>query len=260
MNKQISERKVKYENKVFESVNDGKFIIIEYINNRNVIVEFLETKYRTTSQLVNIESGSVRDKLKPSVYGVGIVGDESTVQKRKVYTDYSIWVSMLKRCYSTAYLLEHPSYESCTVSDNFKHFSYFKEWRKDQTGFNSVDEKGRLFNLDKDILVKGNKVYSEDTCCFVPQEINNLFVKNNVLRGENPIGVYYIKEKDRYSAHIVINNKPKTLGGYKTAEEAFQIYKQAKESNIKSLANKWKYQIDHMVYEALLNYKVEITD
>ena len=255
MNKQISERKVKYENKVFESVNDGKFIIIEYINNRNVIVEFLETRYRTTSQLVNIESGSVRDKLKPSVYGVGIVGDESTVQKRKVYTDYSIWVSMLKRCYSTAYLLEHPSYESCTVSDNFKHFSYFKEWRKDQTGFNSVDEKGRLFNLDKDILVKGNKVYSEDTCCFVPQEINCLVACKTDKSGKT--GVFYRKKSKKFFAQVRFGKQGvKTLGSFETESEAFQVYKVAKEFYVKQVAEKWRGNLCGKSYESLLKWYI----
>ena len=100
-----------------------------------------------------------------------------------------------------------------------------------QIGFNSLDEEGRCFHLDKDILVKGNKLYSEDTCSFVPAEINTLFCKAN-----------------------------KTRGRYNTIEEAFLAYKQAKEAYIKELANKWKDVIDPRVYEALMDYQVEITD
>lgn len=61
--------------------------------------------------------------------------------------------------------------------------------------------------LDKDILVKGNKIYSPETCCFVPQEINNLFTKRKSCRGTLPIGVKYIKENKKFSASFSRNKK-----------------------------------------------------
>lgn len=74
-------------------------------------------------------------------------------------------------------------------SENFKHYTYFQDWCSKQVGFNVEG-----FALDKDTLVKGNKVYSEDTCCFVPQEINSLMTKANARRGTYIIGVnFWIK-------------------------------------------------------------------
>ena len=113
--------------------------------------------------------------------------------------------------------------------------------------------------LDKDILNKGNKVYSPDTCVYVPQSINSLFTKSDKVRGEYPIGVY--KQKDKYVAQLNKGNgKQIYLGSYSTPEEAFQAYKQAKEEYIKEVANEYKDKIPYRLYEALMNYEVEIDD
>ena len=114
--------------------------------------------------------------------------------------------------------------------------------------------------LDKDILVKGNKVYSPQTCCFVPQEINVLLTNCRKRRGECPIGVSFIKAKQKFSVSLAYDGKNKTIGHFDNPLEAFNAYKKAKELRIKELADKWKEQLEPRVYEALYNYKVEITD
>ena len=141
------------------------------------------------------------------------------------------------------------------MSDNFKYYPYFKNWCSKQVGFGN---KG--WQLDKDILIKGNKIYSEDTCCFVPAEINSLFIKCDRSRGEYPIGVNYHKRDRKYVAKISRFKEDIHLGYFYTPDEAFNAYKEAKEAYIKEVANKWKDQIDLRVYEALMNYQVEITD
>ena len=117
-------------------------------------------------------------------------------------------------------------------------------------------KRGKPFALDKDILVKGNRVYNEDVCVFVPQEVNLLFTKRDKSRGEYPIGVSFHKSRGMLTA--TLNNK--YLGYFNTAEQAFQVYKTAKEAYIKEVANKWKDKIDPKVYEALMNYEVHIDD
>ena len=149
-----------------------------------------------------------------------------------------------------------PTYEGCEVSDNFKSYEYFYEWCHKQIGF---DNEG--WQLDKDLLIKGNKVYSEDSCVFVPKDINLLLTKRTASRGKHPIGVSWYSKSKTFIAQVNKNKgKPENLGYFKTEIEAFKAYKIAKESFIKELANKWKSQIDERAYEALMNYTVDITD
>lgn len=174
--------------------------------------------------------------------------------------EHALWRSMLARCYTERNLLRKPAYRGCGVSDNFKNYTYFYEWCNKQVGFNSLDENERVFALDKDLLIKGNKVYSESTCVFVPMEINNLIVKSNSIRGNYPIGVAYDKDRDKFQTRLWVDNKPKFLGRFETVEEAFEKYKECKEAHIKVVADKWKHLIDFRAYDALMKYEVEVTD
>ena len=111
------------------------------------------------------------------------------------------------------------------------------------------------------MLVKGNKVYSENTCVFIPKEINILLTKRTASRGEYLIGVSWHKTKKAFVARVNKNKgKPEWLGLFKTEIEAFNTYKVAKEAFIKEQADKWKSQIDDRAYEALMKYTVNLTD
>ena len=137
----------------------------------------------------------------------------------------------------------------------FHKYSHFKEWCNKQVGF---DQDG--WQLDKDILVKGNKVYSPNTCVFVPKEINCLIIHRKSVRGEYPIGVTFDPKIGKFRSQMNRGGKKTHMGLFSYPEEAFYAYKEAKEDYIKEVANKWKDQIDHRVYKALMNYQVEITD
>ena len=80
---------------------------------------------------------------------------------------YTKWENMLKRCYSSKWHKQYPSYIGCCVCPEWRYFSKFRLWMESQ--------KWEGMELDKDILVKGNRVYGPDTCCFIPQAINSLF-------------------------------------------------------------------------------------
>ena len=243
--------------KVFKSLNSGDFKIVKYNNKTNVVIQFLKTGYETTVRLTNIRNGYVKDPYLPSVYGVGILGTKYLASISGVQTkEYKLWCCMLVRCYSNTYKKKYPTYEGCEVSDNFKSYEYFYEWCHKQIGFNNEG-----WHLDKDLLIKGNKVYSETTCVFLPNEINSLLTRREALRGEHLIGVCWCKRDKVFRAQVNKNKgKQKNLGSFNTELEAFNAYKQAKESFVKEQANKWKGEIDERAYEALMNYTVEITD
>ena len=243
--------------KVFKSLNSGDFKVLKYNNKTNVVIQFLKTGYETTVQLTNTRNGYVKDPYLPSVYGVGILGAKYLASINGVQTkEYKLWNSMLGRCYSDTCKKKYPTYEDCEVSDNFKSFEYFYEWCQKQIGFANL-----YWHLDKDLLIKGNKVYSEDNCIFLPKEINSLLTKREALRGEHLIGVYWHKRGKAFAAQVnKSNGGSEHLGYFKTEIEAFKAYKTAKESFVKEQAEKWKSQIDERAYNALMNYQVEITD
>ena len=243
--------------KVCKSKSSGDFKIVKYNDSKNVEILFLKTGFETTVELGHIRNGYVKDPYSPSVFGVGITGTKYSITISGVKTrEYNLWQSMLRRCYSDCSKKQRPTYEGCEVSDNFKYYEYFYEWCHEQIGF-SADG----FDLDKDLLIKGNKVYSESTCVFIPKEINSLLVKREASRGEHLIGVCWDKTANAFKAQVNKNKgKPKWLGSFKTEIEAFNAYKTAKESFVKEQANKWKSQIDIRAYEALMKYQVNITD
>ena len=243
--------------KVCKSKSSGDFKVLKYNDTANVEIQFLKTGYETTTTLGNIRKGEIKDRYSPSVYGVGLLGNKypSKVNGRNT-KEYVLWTSMLKRCYSDAYKSKYPTYEGCKVSGKFKSYEYFYEWCHNQIGFGVEG-----WQLDKDLLVKGNKVYSEDSCVFLPQEINQVLTKSTATRGGCLIGVSWDRICMTFKATVSKNKeKQQHLGFFKTELEAFNAYKQTKENYIKELANNWKGKIDERAYEALMNYTVGIDD
>ena len=243
--------------KICKSKLSGDFKVLKYNDSRNVVIQFLKTGFEATVELVQVKRGNVKDPHSPSVCGVGVVGAKYLSTINGVQTkEYELWKNMLERCYSDAYKKKNPTYEGCEVSENFKSYEYFYEWCHSQIGFGNKD-----WHLDKDLLTKGNKVYSEDSCIFIPQEINSLLINNTASRGEHLIGVNWCKTHKAFKAQVSKNKgRSENLGFFNTEIEAFKAYKTAKESFVKEQANKWKGKIDPRAYNALMNYQVEITD
>ena len=247
--------------KICKSNLSGDFKIVKYNDKKNVEIQFSKTGYETTVELGSIRKGEVKDLYSPSVFGIGITGTKYPPSVNDVKTkEYELWKSMLVRCYSDTIKKKHPTYEGCEVSEKFKSYEYFYEWCHKQIGF-GVDGNGNPFQLDKDLLIKGNKVYSEDSCVFIPKEINLLLTKSTTSRGKYLIGVCWSNTHKAFKAQVSKSKgKSEHLGYFKTELEAFNAYKEAKESFVKEQAEKWKGKIDDRAYNALMNYEVEITD
>ena len=246
---------------VCKSKSSGDFKILKYNDRANVEIQFLKTGFEMVAMLNHIRNGNVKDPHSPSVCGVGIVGIKYPSRVNGILTkEYKLWTSMLKRCYNDGFKNKRPTYEGCGVSDKFKSYEYFYEWCNEQFGFDN-DSNGNPFQLDKDLLVKGNKVYSESTCVFIPREINQLLIKCTASRGKHLIGVYWSKTANAFVARVSRNKGcSEHLGLFNTELEAFKAYKTAKETFVKEQANKWKSQIDPRAYNALMNYEVNIDD
>lgn len=164
---------------------------------------------------------------------------------------YSVWRGMIERCYHPKKLIRRPNYVGCTVDERWLDFQDFALW------YDNHEYSGRGYELDKDILIQGNKIYSPDTVCLVPRDLNMLFTSATRARGEYPQGVGYYKPLDKYWARVMIGGKSKYLGYHETPEKAFKVYREAKEANVKRMANLWFGNIEPRVYEALMDWKLE---
>lgn len=229
--------------------------IVEDLGWDNVIVRF-DSGYVTKTQRSSILKGTVKDKLFRSVCGVGYLGDgEYSRVDHKIA--YQTWVDMLKRAYTEK--KGRCNYFGVTVCEEWHNFQSFAKWCHSQDFFNIKDKNGKRYEIDKDILVKGNKIYSPETCCFVPSEINCLFIRNKRFRGKYPIGVTKIGKYFTARLSKGFGNRV-LLGTFKTELEAFSAYKKAKEVYMKELAEKYRNKVCYKTYLTLINYEVDIDD
>ena len=248
-----AEAKLFYEGRVFPTTKFGDITIINYRERRSIDVIFNRTNVIRTCTLGQVLTGELRDRTQASVYGVGILGEHFTKSNGKFTREYELWSGMLERCYNSEEKFKR--YEGYSVSELFKNYTLFSEWSFKQIGFY---QEG--WHLDKDILIKGNKIYSEDVCVFVPQQVNNCCIRSTNRRGEYPVGVSWSKQAQKFETYITRFGKRKNLGLFHTVQEAFLVRKEAKEKYMKELAEFWKGEVDTRVYEALTNWVVSEDD
>ena len=173
---------------------------------------------------------------KKLVYGVGINDAEYTVQKRNKDGKmercpyYVKWSSMMQRSYSEQYNKKFGSYKDVEVCESWKTFSNFKKWME------TKDWKDK--ELDKDIMITNNKIYSPSACIFIPKTINYLFADSAKARGKYPQGVHIDKKNNKFISQINKYGKRTWIGRFNTIDEAEQAYKISKSSYIIELANK----------------------
>ncbi len=181
------------------------------------------------------------------VYGKGINDADYITKytndsgKRMVCPFYRKWKNMLERAYCSSYHAKHPTYISCSVSPEWLTFSNFKAWM--------VQQPWQGNELDKDLLVNGNKVYGPETCIFVSKAVNQLFTDSGAARGELPIGVDYRKPNNKYRARCAVRGKRQHIGSYQTPEEASRAYNSFKRQMIIIVARE---QTDIRIKDALL--------
>ena len=248
-----------------EKVNKfgSKMIIKEYRKYSDIDVYFPEYDWTFKyTRYDHFKNGTIKCPYEPRICGIGYLGEGKYKAKEngKNTDEYKIYYDMLRRCYDPKFHERNPAYKGCKVEDYLLNFQNMGKWIDE----NYYEIPGETMCLDKDILCKGNKIYSRDTCIFVPQRINTLFTKCDKSRGNNPIGVDQLPSGN-YKVHCNDGyGKTVSLGTYKTKEEAFQVYKQYKEKVIKEVIDSYKGVIPEPYYSrlktAMYNYEVEIDD
>ena len=167
-------------------------------------------------------------------WGIGVndadyLTNPSVSGKTKACPVYVAWSGMLQRGYSEKYKALHPSYIGVTVCDEWLIFSNFSRWYAN----NYVNG----YDLDKDIKLKGSKLYSPNTCLYVPQEINKLFTDHKAARGALPLGVS--AKGNRYRARVNREGVSVALGSFSTPQAAHEAYKVGKNESIMMASAKY---------------------
>lgn len=250
-----------------------KFTIYDYKDYEHIYIIFNESNYKTKTSHDSFKHGRCFSPYAKTIYNHGYLGEgeytptkliPSINKNRKTNTsEYIAWCGMFTRCYDKDYHKKKPTYIGCEVYEEWCNFQNFAKWYNE----NKWKCGDSTMVVDKDILIKGNKIYSPNTCIIVPQELNSLFTSCKTVRGELPIGVSYTKQgrkhyRVRVSNHI-LENKRIDLGNYNTIEEAFLVYKENKEKVIKEVADYYKNKYPKFpkkLYDALYAYEIEITD
>ena len=197
------------------------------------------------------------------IYGVGIndwVGScfVTTEKGKETIKEYKLWRAMLSRCYSDYTKSVRPTYIGVTCDDSWLSMTKFIEDVSKLKGYDKSFTSGWV--LDKDILSKGCKHYSIETCCFVPSEINGTLTIRKLHRGDLPLGVTIDIHTKKFKARCGYDGKRLSLGLFDTPEEAFNAYIKTKKKELFRLATKYKGEIDDKVYLALINYEFTLED
>ena len=201
--------------------------------------------YITTVYMSALKIGQIKNPYHPKVYGVGYVGVGPYVSgtSHQKTIEYEVWKDMLRRCYCTKNAIHSPTYVGCTVDPIWHNFQNFAHWYC-YTGYYNIG-----YQLDKDLLVQGNRIYSPNTCTMLPAELNSILqVKetNRLL----PTGVF--KTNSGYKARFNNLDEKAYLGTFNTIEEAHQQYRLAKKRQLIKLASKYEGSISMIAYQALL--------
>lgn len=167
-----------------------------------------------------------------------------------------VWSSMIRRCYdgNQASNPRFMMYSDCIVHESWKLSSTFGDWATVQKGFNEEGSK-----IDKDILFNGNKIYSPETCCFVPNEINMALTLRNNDRGDLPLGVTHsrhTKKGEAFYVKVRRGDLPVVNKCFYDINEARMFYIKVKLNHISYLADKYEEVLDERVFLKLKNYEL----
>ena len=237
--------------------------IIKYNNHHDILIKFLDDMGAIVKgDYSTFKKGLIKNPYHKTMLDIGYIGETTIMNENNIKKkSYYCWKGMMSRCYYNEFHKKQPTYIGCSVCEDWHCFATFEKWFNE----NYYEIEGEEMQLDKDILCHNlkieNKIYSPETCVFLPRKFNNLFErkKSNKKNKDLPKGVTF--KHGKYVAQFSFDNKENGyLGRFDTPEKAFECYKEAKENEIKRIANEYKDKIPQILYEAMYNYKVEITD
>lgn len=237
---------------IFNTNEGGRVEVLTYTRAKDVLVRHLDKfGYEARVSSCNLRKGKVKNPYFASVYGVGFigVGEYLTVCGGKPTPEYTRWRSMMNRSYCLKYHDRRPTYRGVSVTPEWHNFQTFAEWSSKQP-----NSRVKGYDLDKEMRVLGSKVYSPETCSYLPQEVNKILLDGGASRGSLPTGV--IAYRDGWRAQVNVDGNGHMSSTFKTVGEALDWYKTRKEDNVRSVASKYKENIHPEVYMNLIKWEV----
>lgn len=230
--------------------------VLQYVNKSKILVEFKDDfQHQKWVEKSQITRACIVNPFTKTLFGRGFLGVGSYVAKREGHDtkEYVVWSGMFWRCYSENRLIRNPTYRGSEVADLWANYQNFAEWYCNKPQYH-LD-----WQVDKDLLFPGNKIYSPEKCCLLPPEINSFLADKRPKENGLPPGVHWGRKEGKYKAQIKdrFSKNQRLLGMSDDPDELFILYKNAKESQALYLAEKWKELLEIDAYKALKLYKME---
>lgn len=187
------------------------------------------------------------------ICGVGVNDYEGSMKiEGEDIKSYQAWGNMLIRCYDQKYQEKYPTYVGCSVCDEWLSFKNFKSWYDDNYPIELVRDLDIRFEIDKDLLISGNKVYSHENCIFLPQKVNGFMTNNKSNNTSGYTGVCWNKQHNKWQVRIqdFETGKRKHLGYFTDIEDAGKAYVKARENEVLKVKE----------YMTMLGYEKNVID
>lgn len=258
--KKLAKRSNRFNNREGErriNSNGHEMVVIQYVNANKILVEFTETGCQVWTAWDKFSRGTVKDPMAKDVYGTACIGVGPYNSKHPAYQK---WFQMIRRCYDPKWKADHRYYDNVFVCEAWLNYQNFAQWYAEHPPYKPD------YQLDKDLLRPAARMYSPETCSWLPKELNLMISKKEAIRGEYPMGVSLDAQNPaKYLARLTDNYRVtgKTYLFYKafdSPEEAFAAYKVEKEKFVKQQAEAYKDKLATSAYDALMRWTVSITD
>lgn len=222
----------------FKTIEGYTVEVIEYINSKNIKIVFLETGNSMFVVDTSLKTRKIKNNYHKSILGVGFIGSfkgPTSIKSRHIYS-YDVWFDMLRRCYDLKRLNRYPTYKGCTVAEEWHDFGVFDTWFKNNYPLDLANQ-GIKFQLDKDLKVKGNKIYSSETCVFLPSKVNGFLTNNQSTNTSGFTGVDYSRGRFQARTTDFDTGRRIYLGSSQDKAKAGRLYIEGRKKQAEKVKN-----------------------
>lgn len=239
--------------KMYKTNNSGNCFIVDFINAYDITVMF-EDGYYTKVLKGNLDKGKVKNPFHKNnlVRGVGRFDSSSVGKDKDILKIMNLWNNVLQRCYCEKFHERQPTYKNVVVCESWLTYSKFEE---DILAMENVNKfLNENWALDKDLIKIGNKVYSKDTCCFVPKSLNSKLssIENCLEDGKG------VRKLPHGTYRVMLSHSH--IGCFKTYEEAVIVSRKVKIAHILKVVDEHKGLVDERALNGVVSFLSKVSE